>query len=198
MQLSSRQRAVIEALRECAAELYAPTLAELCTRLGLRSRGSLHKHIQALVAAGLVEPPNGGRGLRLTAAALEDAETLPVLGRIAAGCPIEAIDPGERIAVPASLRSRGPCYVLAVRGDSMIEEGILDGDWVVVEHRETARNSELVVALIDGREATLKRFERCGSEIRLHAANPDFPVQTYSAERVSVQGIVIAQMRRYN
>lgn len=197
MQLSSRQHSIVTALRECAAEGYAPTLAELCARLGLRSRGSLHKHIKALVAMGLVEPPDGSRGLRLTPAAREDTNTLPVLGRIAAGRPIEAIDPGERIGVPPALRTAGQCYVLAVRGDSMIEEGILDGDWVVVEHRETARDFELVVALIDGHEATLKRFERRGNQVWLHAANPDFPVQTYPAERVAIQGVVVGQMRRY-
>ena len=88
-----------------------------------------------------------------------DSDALPLYGYIAAGRPIEAISNPEMIDVPAQLRSGKPCYVLEVRGDSMIEEGIPDGDWVVIEHRDHARNGEIVVALVDGEEATLKRLE---------------------------------------
>ncbi len=196
--LTPRQKDILRLLQESAAHNHAPTLAELCRALGLRSRGSLHKHIQALVAAGLVEPANGaGRGIHLTAAALEEADTLPVLGRIAAGRPIEALDQHQRIAVPPALRGKGKCYVLQVRGDSMMEEGILDGDWVVVEHRDVARNGELVVALIDDSEATLKRIEQRPGVVILHPANPAYEPMHYPADRVRIQGVVIAQMRRY-
>lgn len=195
-QLTTRQKHLLDCLREHAARDHAPSLQELCDELGLASRGSLHKHIQGLIEAGLVEP-GAGRGVRLTAMALEEADSLPLLGRIAAGRPIEAITGAERVAVPPPLRGQGECYVLEVRGDSMVDEGILDGDWVVVEAREHARNGELVVALIDEAEATLKRIEQRPGEVVLHAANPAYPAMRYASERVRIQGVVKGQMRRY-
>jgi repressor LexA len=197
-QLTRRQQDVLDFLRDAAREGRAPTLEDICEGLGLRSRGSLHKHVQALVAAGLVEPPAGRRrGLALTPEAFGDDGTLPLLGRIAAGRPIEALVGDDRIAVPEPLRSGRDCYVLEVRGDSMQDVGILDGDWVVVEHRSSARNGETVVALIDQAEATLKRIEQRPGRVILHAANPAYPALEVEPERVTIQGVVIAQMRRY-
>lgn len=197
--LTRRQRDILEFLRTMAEERNeAPSLDELCRGLGLSSRGSLHRHIQALVAAGLVAPMAGlRRGVRLTPAALEARGTLPLLGRIAAGRPIEAVADGERIAVPEPLRGRGECYVLQVRGDSMREDGILDGDWVVVEHRSTARDGELVVALVDGENATLKRIEQRPERVILHPANAAYDPLEFEPERVTLQGVVVGQMRRY-
>lgn len=195
--LTRRQQEILEQLRAQASRGGpCPSLDELCRALGLRSRGSLHKHIVALVEAGLVEPLQGRRrGIRLTAA--EDPETLPFLGRIAAGRPIEAVTGDERVAVPPHLRPAGPSYVLQVCGDSMVEDGILDGDWVVVEHREHARNGEVVVALIDGEQATLKRIEQRPGEIVLHPANAAMAPLRFPPERVRIQGVVVGQMRRY-
>lgn len=195
-QLSSRQREILRRLQDHAAAGHAPSLRELCKELGLASAGSLHKHVQALIKAELVEPPQG-KGIRLTEAAREQAGTLPLLGRIAAGRPIEALDQHRRVEVPSHLRGRGECYVLEVRGDSMSGEGILDGDWVVVEHRESARNGELVVALIDEAEATLKRIEQRPRETVLHPSNPAHRSQRYEPARVRIQGVVLGQMRRY-
>lgn len=195
--LTTRQRELLELLRRHAAAHHAPSLREICAELGLASAGSLHRHVQALVEAGLVEPPEGSRGIRLTEAARAEAGTLPLLGRIAAGRPIEAIGDGRRLEVPPLLRTDGDCYVLEVRGDSMIDEGILDGDYVVVEHREHARNGELVVALIDEAEATLKRLEQQPGEVILHAANPAYPPLRYTSRQVRIQGVVVGQMRRY-
>ncbi len=176
---------------------HAPTLDELCTALGLSSRGSMHKQVQALVEAGLVEPLGGRqRGVRLTDAAGGDDE-LPLLGRIAAGRPIEALSTPETIQVPPALRGRGECYVLEVRGDSMIDEGILDGDWVVIESRDQARNGEIVVALVDDAEATLKRIEQRPGWVLLHPANPSMEALKYAPERVRIQGVLVGQMRRY-
>ena len=159
----------------------------------------MHKHVQALVAAGLVEPLGGQqRGIRLTAQASTQEDGLPLLGRIAAGRPIEAIEDSERIDVPAWLRGRGDCYVLKVTGDSMIDDGILDGDWVVIESRSHARNGEVVVALIDDTEATLKRIQQRRDACVLIPANPALEPMTYHPDRIRIQGVVVAQMRSYH
>jgi repressor LexA len=198
--LTRRQRAVLDYLIEQAAlNVEAPTLDELCDALGLRSRGSMHKHVMALIDAGFVEPMGRKqRGVRLT----EDLESfddgqLPLLGAIAAGRPIEAIRGQERIDVPQSLRSGRPCYVLKVRGDSMIEDGILDGDFVVIEQRGDAQNGDIVVALIDEEEATLKRILQRPTEVVLCPANSDMEAMHFAPARVRIQGVVVGQMRQY-
>lgn len=197
--LTRRQRAIYEYLRTHQARFAnPPTLDELCQALGLRSRGSLHKHVQALVHAGLIEPLHGRRrGIRLIRQPTGEEDELPLLGFIAAGRPIEAVVAPETITVPEALRGRGPCYVLQVRGDSMIEAGIFDRDWIVVEARDQARDGELVVALIDGEEATLKHIEQRVGEVLLHPANSALQTQRYAPERVRIQGVVVGQMRRY-
>ncbi len=188
-------------LRLEASGAPAPTLDELCEGLALRSRGSLHKHVRGLIEAGLVED-NGGkqRGVRLATAVSElepDAASLPMLGKIAAGQPIEAIESPEVIEVPPLLRSDKPCFALKVRGDSMMEDGILDGDVVIVEQREFAKNGEIVVALVDGEDATLKRIVQRPGEIELWPANSQMDVMRYPPERVAIQGAVVGQMRSY-
>ena len=176
----------------------APTLAEVCAALGLRSRGSLHKHVQALVQAGLVLPLAGQRrGIQLCLPTSKDETVLPFLGYIAAGRPIEAVVQNEGISVPPSLCGNGPCYCLQVRGDSMIDDGILDGDWVVIEHRSHARNGEIVVALVDDEEATLKRIFQSPGKVTLTPANNALRPQVYAPHRITIQGAVVAQMRRY-
>jgi len=174
--LTRRQLEIYDFLRQHLDDFpHPPTLDELCDALGLSSRGSLHKQIQALIEAGLVEPMNHlRRGIRLSQGdAVAEEDGLPLLGYIAAGRPIEAVANPETVRVPPALRTAHDCYVLQVRGDSMIDEGILDGDWVVIEQRDHARNGEIVVALVDGSEATLKRIE------------------------VQIQGVLVGQMRRY-
>lgn len=197
--LTRRQQQILDYLREQDFDP-PPTLDELCRALGLSSRGSLHKHISALVEAGLVEPMDGKhRGVLLRdPEAAADEERLPFLGYIAAGRPIEAIPQPETLEVPAALRTRRPCYVLEVRGDSMIEDGILDGDWVVIEQRDQARNGEVVVALVDGGEATLKRIEQQPGQVILHPANGRLAPLRYRPDQVQVQGVLVGQMRRYH
>jgi repressor LexA len=202
--LTRRQQDILDRLRMRAdAAAPPPTLDELCGLLGLRSRGSLHKHIRALVAAGLVEPLRGQhRGVRLVPRPAPDAEPmredlLPLLGRIAAGSPIEAIAALDRIEVPAHLRTGRPCYVLQVVGDSLCEAGILDGDYVVIEHREQARNGEIVVALINGEEVTLKRIRQAPGRVLLCPENSDMQPQAYHPDEVQIQGVVVGQMRAY-
>lgn len=200
--LTRRQQEIYEYLQEHLDNFpHPPTLDELCAALGLKSRGSLHKQLHALIDAGLVEPMNNlRRGIRLTD--MPQAETsedeLPLFGAIAAGQPIEAITNPETISVPPTLRTPNPCYVLEVKGDSMIEEGILDGDWVVIEQKDHARDGDIVVALVENEEATLKRIEQKKGQVILHPANSSMSPMTYTPDQVQIQGILVGQMRRYH
>lgn len=199
--LTRRQQEIYDYLKSHAGQFeHAPTLTELCDALGLSSRGSMHKQVQALIDAGLVEPMNNlRRGIRLVdeeQQAANDNE-LPMMGYIAAGRPIEAVSNPENMLVPPGLRSDRPCYVLQVKGESMIDEGILDGDWVVIEQRDTARNGEIVVALVDGSEATLKRIEQKPGEVILHPANETMTPMHFHPDQVSIQGVLVGQMRSY-
>ncbi|MEM8770950.1 MAG: transcriptional repressor LexA [Pseudomonadota bacterium] len=124
---------------------------------------------------------------------------LPVLGRIAAGTPIEAIQHEvERIAPPDALLGAGEHYVLEVQGDSMIDAGIHDGDFVVIKKTDSATSGDIVVALVDDQEATLKRLRKKGASIALEAANPDYETRIYGPDRVAVQGLLVGLMRRYH
>ncbi|MES9990370.1 MAG: transcriptional repressor LexA [Candidatus Thiodiazotropha sp.] len=197
MKLTRRQQEIYRILQQNLEHYQpAPTFDELCGLLGLKSRGSLHKHIQALVVAGLVEPMQGlKRGIRLVEPSTD--EGIPYLGRIAAGRPIEAINQPELMQVPELLLGKGPCYVLQVSGDSMIDEGIYDGDYVVIEGQEQARDGDIVVALIDNEEATLKRIEQLPGEVILHAANPSMSALTFKPEQVRIQGVLRGLLRSY-
>ena len=176
-----------------------PKLDEICRGLRLRSRGSLHKHVNALIEAGFVEPMRGRRrGVRLR----EDSVggSVPLAGTIAAGRPIEAVEVPESFEVPALLRSKRPSFALRVRGESMIGDGILDGDIVIVERREQARDGEIVVAVVDGAEATLKRLrtlEGPPAAVELRPSNPQMEALRYAPDRVRVTGVVTGQMRSY-
>ncbi|HYN79184.1 MAG TPA: transcriptional repressor LexA [Lamprocystis sp. (in: g-proteobacteria)] len=198
MPLTARQQEILAVLREHAEHASeALTLRQLCAHLGVRSRGSLRRHLRALAEAGLVEPQAiWQRGIRVLPEPLPE-DHLPLLGRIAAGRPIEAVVGAESIQVPAALRTTRPCYVLQVVGDSMREAGILDGDYVVIEHCAQARNGVIVVALIGGQEATLKRIYQEPGRITLRAENPAVPPLEYPPDNVEIQGILVGQMRRY-
>lgn len=187
-----------------------PSLPELCLHLGVRSRGSLHKQLSALIEADLVKPMNGlSRGVQLrhptssdgkmpiTDGALLQISQVPLLGRIAAGRPIEARLDNETVAVPNQLLPAGNAYVLEVRGDSMVEAGIFDGDFVVIDSDREPKRGDIVVALVDGVEATLKRLGRLGPPIVLEAANPDYPPQILDPGRVQLQGVLHGLLRRY-
>jgi len=154
----------------------------------------MHKHVTALTEAGVLEPMQGQRrGLRLRT----DGDVgVPLLGRIAAGRPIEAIAGEERCEVPAWLLPSGACYVLEVRGDSMRDDGIRDGDRIVVSAGSAARDGDVVVALVDGAEATLKRLYRRRGKVVLQPANPDYEAIELAPERVVIQGVAKALMRR--
>jgi repressor LexA len=198
MQLTRRQQEILDFLRESAGYFdHPPTLDELCAMLGLRSRGSLYKHIQALIQAGFVEPMAGQhRGVCLITDEFVD-DGIPFLGKIAAGQPIEALPQPEQIQVPPHLRTDKPCYVLQVVGDSMCEAGILDGDLVVIEQRDHARNGEIVVALVRGEEATLKRIRQEPGRTMLYPENSAMEPMELDPHEVQIQGVLVGQMRSY-
>lgn len=202
--LTRRQREIFDFLRDNLENFaYPPTLDELCKALGMASRGSLYKHILTLIEAGLVEPFGQTKqgGIRLTGRAQQSEQTsrseLPFVGRIAAGKPIEALETISYMNVPEALKSDKPCYVLQVKGDSMIEAGIFDGDWVVIEQRNYANNGEIVVALIEKSEATLKFIEQTPGNIVLIPANAGMAALSYHPDQVEIQGVLIGQMRSY-
>lgn len=176
---------------------YAPSLIEIAEGIGISSKGTAHRHVQALADAGRIRLiPGRKRGIELVDEDAASASSLPLLGRIAAGRPIEAIAGEDRLDLSDLL---GPNrYALLVQGDSMIGAGILDGDLVVIERCDTADDGAIVVALIDDEEATLKRLKRLKSgRIKLIAENPEMPPLTYPAKRVRIQGVLVCQMRRY-
>lgn len=198
MKLTRRQQEIYEYLRNHAGYFtHPPTYDELCQLLGLSSRGSLHKQIQALVEAGLVEPLEGRQGIRLVEWGQAE-EGIPYLGAIAAGRPIEALPQPEFLPVPEFLLADRPCFVLSVKGDSMVQAGIMDGDLVVIERRDTARNGEIVVALINGEEATLKRLQNNNDgSVTLIPENPAMAPMVYPADAVQIQGVLVSLLRRY-
>lgn len=197
--LTRRQQMIYEYLLDHEdAWTQPPTLDDLCAQLGLHSRGSLHKHVQALVQAGLVEPMHKKhRGLRLKHPDGELVAGLPFLGKVAAGHPFQPFEIPEMLEVPEFLRGKGNCYVLQIKGDSMVEEGILDGDLVIIEQRDHARNNEIVVALIEGQETTLKRIQQNPEKIILYPANSEIEPLVYSPDQVQIQGVLVGQMRSY-
>ncbi len=203
-ELTRRQREIFNFLRDNQEKFpFPPTLDKLCAALGMASRGSLYKHIMALIAAGLVEPFNDNKqgGIRLSAQAQRDEaaeeQGLPFVGRIAAGKPIEALENINYMAVPDVLKSDKPCYVLQVQGDSMVEAGIFNGDWVIIEQRSYADNGEIVVALIEKTEATLKYIEQSPGKVLLIPANSNMTAMDYRPEQVEIQGVLVGQMRSY-
>jgi repressor LexA len=200
MALTRRQRQVLDVIQSfIEANGYSPSLEEIGARLGLSSVATVHKHVSHLVDKGLVRRTwNQNRSIELTEVDPTGAIRLPLNGSIAAGVPVEAVATAETISVPAEMvRGRNGCYVLRVSGDSMIEEQIRDGDHVIVEERKVARDGETVVALIDGNEATLKRFFQNGSRVRLQPANPRMEPIHVGAEKVKIQGVVIGVIRKY-
>jgi repressor LexA len=202
MALTRRQREIYDFIRGFVAEKgYSPSLEEIGEHFDLSSVATVHKHVQHLVEKGMlkkawnrsrsvepVEPQPVGAGLI----------SLPLLGSVAAGQPIEAIEVSESIDVPSELLSgRGSHYALRVAGDSMIEDQICDGDFVVVESRDEARDGETVVALVAGTDVTLKKLYRDGAQVRLEPANERLAPIIVPAEEVQVRGVVRGLIRRY-
>lgn len=199
--LTQRQKQILEFIEGFMAEHgVAPTLREICERFGYSSYGTVHKHLKLLQQKGYLRRHwNQKRGLELAGGEEgTGAVELPFFGLIAAGRPIEALPGDDSVGVPDHLLSGSlqEHYVLKVVGDSMIEEGIHDGDLVVVLKRDEARTGEMVVALV-GSEATLKRYYPEGRTIRLQPANARMRPMQVPAGDVQVQGVVVGLMRRF-
>jgi len=180
---------------------YAPTLREIGEALGLSSVATVYQHLKSLEAKGLIRREGGrARQVEMTVP-LEPDEVRPralnvkMLGLVAAGSPIEALEQPETMALPEDLLGRGETFVLRVKGDSMIEDHIMDGDFIIVENREHAQNGEIVVALIEN-EATVKRFYREAGQIRLQPANAAMRPIYAAEEKLRIQGIVIGVLRK--
>ncbi len=200
MALTRRQREIYDYICEFVrAKGYSPSLEEIGENFELSSVATVHKHVQHLVEKGFLRKAwNRSRSVEPLEQPGAGSVSLPLLGVVAAGTPIEAIEVAETFDVPSDLVPRGgESFVLRVRGDSMIEDQIRDGDYVVVESRSQARDGETVVALIRGEEATLKRFYRNGSTVKLAPANAAMDPILVPVGELEVRGVVRGLVRRY-
>ncbi len=203
MTLTKRQKQILDYIEESIRDLgYSPTLEEIGKRFELSSMATVHKHVSNLEGKGLIRRKwNHSRSIELVDQRRESrAIDLPLLGRVAAGAPIEAIEGTDTIEVPESFVRRNATYVLEVVGESMRDEGILSGDYIVVEEAATAKNGDMVVASLDG-EATVKRyFREHDGAIRLQPANENFkPIMVHEGDgELAIKGLVVAVMRRYH
>lgn len=199
--LTERQRDVLRFIEQAIVrDGVAPTLQEIANAFGFRSTASAQKHIAHLERKGcLRREKHQKRGLVLPqeSESTPQAVDLPLFGAVAAGAPIESIPDDEHIFVPADFLRSGEHFVLRVRGDSMIGEGVHDGDLVILQRTESAADGEMVVALV-GDEVTLKRIYRVDeASVRLQPANPSLPEMIAPASDVQVQGVVVGLLRRY-
>ena len=175
----------------------SPTLNEIGQLLEIKSKGTIHRYVKSLIDKGhLQRSGRNWRGLHLAGKQNRRLTILPLAGRIAAGKPIEAISEQYEINFSEMLLGPGR-YVLEVQGDSMIDAGILDGDLVIVRETQSANNGDIVVALIDNNEATLKRLKKKGKQVELIPDNQSMTPMVYSVDRINIQGVVVGQARIY-
>ena len=198
--LTKRQREILNYLADFIQQKgYAPSLEEIGQRFGLSSLATVHKHLTNLEGKGFIRRSwNKSRSVEIvpTKHGAQSRE-LDLMGYVAAGEPIEAVATLESIAVPEMLIGNNRAYVLRVRGDSMIDEQIRDGDYVVVEDRKTAENGEMVIALLNNAEVTLKMLLRENGSVRLQQANRKMEPIVIRAADLRIQGVVVGIMRRY-
>ena len=217
--LTAKQRELLQFIHDrLKQDGVSPSFDEMREALDLKSKSGVHRLISALEERQFIRRlPNRARALEVlkmpevvsptlaaamatkavVPAAANDTIDIPLHGRIAAGTPIEALQGTENFSVPAALLGPGEHYALEVSGDSMVEEGILDGDFALIRKVDSARDGEIVVALIDNEEATLKTYRREGQMIRLDPANRAYEPQRYSEDRVRIQGRLAGLIRRY-
>jgi repressor LexA len=203
MPVTAKQRRVYEFIKGYVeSNEEPPTIAEIGKHFQISSSASVHGILSALEREGLIKrTPNISRGIAIVKQSSSDNEDhgkIPLLGTVAAGQPIEAILSHDTISVPVDMQGRGRTFALRVRGDSMIDEHIQDGDIIIVASQKTADNGQVVVALIDGNYATVKKFYREPEFIRLEPANPQFkPIFVKTPERIQIQGVVTGLIRKY-
>jgi repressor LexA len=200
MALTRRQREILDFIQGFIAQHgYSPSLEEIGANFRLSSVATVHKHVQRLVEKRLLtKGRNRSRSIEPTDVPLSPVPEVPLLGVVAAGAPIEAVQVAETTLVPGDMLPRsGRCFALRVRGDSMVGEGIWDGDTVIVESRPDAADGETIVALVRGEEVTLKKLERRGDRVRLLPANPALRPLELPAREVTIQGVVRGLLRRY-
>ena len=198
--LTKRQREILDYLQDFIQQHgYAPSLEEIGRRFGLSSLATVHKHLTNLQEKGFIKRAwNRSRSVEMIPTGSGGRSVdLPLLGYVAAGAPIEAVAGAETFAVPEDFVGRRDTYVLRVRGNSMIDEQICDGDFVIVEDRKTAQNGETVVALLSGSDVTLKKLYRENGRVRLQPANPTMQPIFVDPDQVQVQGVVVGVMRKY-
>jgi repressor LexA len=202
MALTKRQRQILDYV-ESFIEVhgYSPSFEEIAEHFGYSSLATVHEHLSNLEQKGFLRKNyNKSRSLEVVRAEMGVlALELPLLGSVAAGLPIEALrDDDATVSVPHDMVPKGNNYVLRVKGNSMVDEQIRDGDYIIVNSRQTAENGEMVVALVGGESATVKKFyrERDG-RIRLQPANPTMQPMYFQPEEVQIQGIVVGVIRKY-
>ncbi len=204
MYLTKRQKEILDFLKQHIESYgYAPSIDEIRRHFNLRSLATVHKHLLTLERKRVIRrEPNQSRSIELAPTTdfnRSGIVQVPLVGTIAAGEPIEAIPEDEQMGLPEELLGGGSTYVLKVRGNSMIDEQIRDGDFVIIEDRPTAENGQTVVALLNGTDVTLKKYFDEGARIRLQPANPDLDPITIDKKTgdIEIQGIVIGILRKY-
>jgi repressor LexA len=201
MKLTKRQKEILDFITGFIDENgYSPSMEEIAEHFQFASLNAVFKHLEALESRGhLHRDSNRARSIQLSQSAQSAVRNLPLFGYIAAGHPIEAIASTEMLQIPEHfLPGRGNYYVLRVKGESMIEEHIQDGDYVVVESREAATPGDTVVALIDNENVTLKKYFPEGKRVRLQPANESLAPIILDGARVKIQGVVVSVMRKYH
>jgi repressor LexA len=199
MPLTRRQLEILNYVREFLDERgYSPTLEEIGLHFRMASLNAVYKHLKALEERGFIRRlPGQARSIQVVEQREALSPSLPLLGYVAAGRPIEAVSNVEEVSVPESFISHRGGFVLRVRGDSMIDEHIQNGDLVVVQPGQSANSGDMVIALVDGENTTLKKYYREGGMIRLQPANPTVEPILVAEGRLTIQGRVVGVIRRY-
>jgi repressor LexA len=197
--LTTQEHNTLQFIRHYLAQYgYAPKFREIGLAIGVNSQGTVHRYVQSLQEKGYIDREKGNaRGMSLVELPLVSPPTIPLVGKIAAGLPIEAIEDTQELNL-AEMFMGPELFALRVSGDSMMDAGILDNDYVIIKKQPVANDGDIVVAMIDKVEATLKRFKRNSQwEIALIPENADMETMVYAAERVNIHGILVGQMRSY-
>jgi repressor LexA len=197
--LTTQEQNTLQFIRRYLAQHgYAPKFKEIGLAIGVNSQGTVHRYVQSLEEKGYIDRAKGNaRGMSLVELPLVSPPTIPLLGKIAAGLPIEAIEDNQEINL-AEMFMGPDLFALRVSGDSMMDVGILDNDYVVIKKHPVARDGDIVVAMIDNVEATLKKFKRKSQwEVELIPENADMETMVYTADRVRIHGILVGQLRNY-